>query len=334
MNHLLKSKFLLSLIVLFSYCVNAQKVKIVTSKDSVSFRGLSVVNDKIIWVSGSKGTVGKSIDSGNTWKWYSVNGFEKSDFRDIEAFNESQAIVISVGEPAYILKTLDGGDSWKVVYENKQKGMFLDALEFWNEQSGIVLGDPIDQRFFIARTFDGGNSWKQIPTNNQPKSDSSEACFAASGTNIKKINNKEAVFVSGGLSSHLYIKNRKLKLPILQGTESTGANSIGVKDSKTFIVVGGDFYKKDQTEKNCCITKDAGNSWNYSTNPPNGYRSCVEFLRKNNWITCGLSGVDYSMNNGDTWKSISTESFHTVKKAKKGKSVYLSGNNKIAKLIF
>lgn len=118
------------LFLLLLICINAsaQKIKIVSSGTTTSLRGLSVVNDKIIWVSGSNGMIGKSIDSGNTWKWIQVKGFEKTDFRDIEAFDENIAVIMGVSEPAYILRTIDGGETWKLVYENKTKGMFLDAM--------------------------------------------------------------------------------------------------------------------------------------------------------------------------------------------------------------
>ena len=43
-------------------------------------------------------------------------------------------------------------------------------------------------------------------------------------------------------------------MPILQGKQSTGANSIAIKNKKTFIVVGGDFNTPDSTLKNCVIT--------------------------------------------------------------------------------
>jgi photosystem II stability/assembly factor-like uncharacterized protein len=97
------------------------------------------------------------VDGGNTWKWIVVSGFEKVDFRDIEAFDKNTAVIMGVSAPAYVLRTTDGGDNWSLVYQNNTKGIFLDAMEFWNEQSGIVLGDPINNHFFIGRTFDGGN---------------------------------------------------------------------------------------------------------------------------------------------------------------------------------
>ncbi len=60
--------------------------------------------------------------------------------------------------------------------------------------------------------------------------------------------------------------------------------------------------------------------------PPSGYRSCVEYLQKDKWITCGLNGVDISEDNGMNWKTISKESFHVCRKAKKGNAVYFAGN--------
>ena len=38
--------------------------------------------------------------------------------------------------------------------------MFLDAMEFWDERSGTVVGDPVNGRFFITRSSDGGNTWQ------------------------------------------------------------------------------------------------------------------------------------------------------------------------------
>ena len=317
---------------LWSNCFS-QKIEIVADSIHSSMRGLSVVDNNVVWVSGSSGTVGKSIDGGKTWKWIIVKGFEKNDFRDIEAFDKKTAIIMSVAEPAYILRTEDGGENWKVVFENQTKGMFLDAMEFWNDQSGIVIGDPINNRFFIGRTFDGGKTWRDIPENFKPIADSGEACFASSGTNIRKLNQSEAVFVSGGLSSHIFIRDKKILLPIVQGTNSTGANSVAIKKGKTMIVVGGDFEKKDFSNKNCAISKDGGYTWFASKVPPGGYRSGVEYLSKNKWITCGLNGVDISNDDGIEWQKISDKSFHVCRKAKKGNAVFLAGNGSVARLI-
>ncbi|MEO7524645.1 MAG: oxidoreductase [Ferruginibacter sp.] len=332
----MKNKLKLSVIILSLVVgqANAQTLQLLTRGTKTSIRGLSVVDDKTVWVSGSNGTVGLSVDSGNTWKWIQVPNYAKTEFRDIEAFDDKTAIIMGIDSPAYILKTSDGGESWRTVFKDHTKGMFLDAMEFWNDRSGIVIGDPMDGRFFIARTFDGGNSWRGIPEANRPLADSGEACFASSGTNIRKINQEEAVFISGGTSSHLFVKDKKINIPIIQGTESTGANSIAVKDSKTMMIVGGDFKTKDSAFKNCIITNDAGNTWTQPVEAPHGYRSCIEWIEKTNWISCGLNGVDYTMDEGKTFAWISKESYHVCRKAKKGTAVFFAGaGGKIAKLV-
>lgn len=337
-----KTIFFCSLLICLLINSDAQQptVQVLTSGQKTSLRGLSVVNDNVIWVSGSNGTVGKSTNGGKNWKWYKVAGFEKTDFRDIEAFDASNAIIMGVAEPAYILKTTDGGESWKVVYENKAKGMFLDAIEFWNEQSGIVVGDPVNGRFFITRTFDGGATWQDIPFEKRPIADSGEACFAASGTNIRALDRDEAVFVSGGLKSSIFLRNERLPLNLMiQGKETTGANSIAVwdhrkrKGGKKMIVVGGDFNADSSTYNNCMFTKNRGKTWQTPTVAPHGYRSCVEYLSADDLLACGLNGIDYSSNGGKTWEWISKEGFHVCRIAKKGTSVFLAGGNgKIGKL--
>lgn len=333
MHYLIKN--VIFLLLMLPVLSKAQSVQVLTTNTGISLRGLSAADDKTVWVSGNKGTVGKSTDGGITWKWMNIKGFEKTDFRDIEAFDAMTAVVMGVASPAYILKTVDGGENWKVVYENKDTSMFLDAMEFWNEESGIVIGDPIDHKIFIARTFDGGSSWQPLPAEYVPAADSGEAFFASSGTNIRALNNKEAVFVSGGLRSRLYIRDKKIDLPIVQGKESTGANSIAVKNRKTMIIAGGDFTTKDSTYKNCFITTDGGATFIAPVVAPHGYRSCIEYVGKKKWISCGLSGVDYSNDEGMHWNWISKESFHVCRKAKKGKAIYFAGGGgKIGKLIW
>ena len=322
----MKKIFSMLLFVVFANFLNGQTVKILTTGTKTSLRGLSVISDKTVWVSGSSGTVGITLDGGINWKWINVKGFEKRDFRDIEAFNDSTAIIMAVDEPAFILKTSDGGKSWKTVYSNFEKRMFLDAMDF-NGKKGIVIGDPIKGKFFIAQTNDAGESWQDMPYENRPIADSGEACFASSGTNVRLLKNNKSIFISGGVSSHLFSLNKKLSLPIIQGKESTGANSIAYKTKQMFIAVGGDFNLKDAREKNCFITYNAGKTWAAPAVSPFGYRSCIEFIKQHTWITCGLNGIDISLNDGKEFKSISTENFHVCRKSPTGNVVYFAGSN-------
>ena len=317
---------------IFSFCfyfcfaqVFSQSVKELHAEGDLSLRGLSVINDSVVWVSGSKGTVGQSVDGGKTWKWMIVKGYEKCDFRDIEAFSKDIAIIMAIAEPAYILRTTNGGRNWKKVYENKTKGMFLDAMDFADKNDGVVIGDPVNGNFFIATTNDGGRSWQDdSQKKNYPLPDSAEACFASSGTNVRMLSTGQFVFVTGGVSSNIVIGKQKINLPFSKGKMSNGANSIAIKDSLTFIVVGGDFTEADSIKGNCVITFDGGRSWSIPLSPPHGYRSCVEYISGNTWICCGLNGVDISDDNGKTWRLLSTGSYHACRKAKNGNAVFFS----------
>ncbi len=335
----MKNSFLGFLAFWLYVSVTAQTIDIQARGTKTSLRGLSVVDNQIVWVSGSNGTVARSTDGGKTWQWMTVAGYEKRDFRDIEAFDAQTAIIIGIAEPAVILKTTDGGEHWKLVYENTAPGMFLDAMEFRNETHGIVIGDPIHGRFFMAQTTDAGNSWQELPAPKQAVADSGEACFASSGTNIKLLTSGESCFVSGGLSSHLFWNATPGPLPIVQGKETTGAHAVAIqnphqrKERTYLVVVGGNFNADSVSIQNCFLSKDGGHTWIAPATPPRGFKSCVEFIRPTQLIACGTSGVDVSADTGMHWKYISTESFHVCRKAKKGSAVYLAGSNgKIGKL--
>lgn len=328
-----------SLILVVILCANlkAQKIELLTSGTKVSLRGMSVVNNKVVWVSGNNGTVGKSLDGGLTWEWQTVKGFENRDFRDIEAFDARNAIIIAVAEPAQILKTTDGGSNWRIVYTDSTKGMFLDAMDFYNNKHGIVVGDPVQGKIFLAYTTNKGDSWTMYNgTKGQRRwvSNEGEAFFAASGTNIIYLKKGNYKVVSGGKASRLFDQNGDHPLSIIQGKESTGANSISHFRSQ-FVIIGGDYANDKDTTRNCLISTDGGITWLFPSVAPHGYRSCVSHITVSRLITCGTSGVDISEDGGMNWRLISTDGFHVVQKSKVGNTVFLAGGNgRIAKLVW
>jgi photosystem II stability/assembly factor-like uncharacterized protein len=314
------------------------KIQMLQSGNKVSVRGLSVVSNQIIWASGNKGMIAKSTDGGAHFDWIQVTGYEKRDFRDIEAFDINTALIMGVDAPAIILKTTDGGKSWKKVLEDSTQGMFLDAMNFSDNKNGVVIGDPIDQKVYLSTTKNQGETWERSELNHKTNAlatKTGEAFFASSGTNIQLIG-RQVAFVSGGLSSRFFYVNSWDEIPIMQGKESTGANSIAIYKEKKGVIVGGDFAKDTLSNENC-ILFEIGQNIVY-TKPgtaPNGYRSCVIYLTENSLVTCGTSGIDISKDGGKNWELISKESFHVVQKAKKGNAVFLAGSNgRIAKLSF
>jgi photosystem II stability/assembly factor-like uncharacterized protein len=318
-------KYLLGVLLIISFTAQSQVIKTLTVNSKTSIRGLSVVNDDIIWASGSNGYVGRSTDAGKTWNWIRVPNFEKTEFRSIRAVDDKVAIVMASGEPGYIVRTEDGGEHWLTVYTNKTPGIFLDAMSFWNDRLGIVVGDPIKGKFVVARTYDGGKTWHDLDPETYPDAADGEALFAASGTCIRALD-CHSYFVTGGMKARLYNESESFDLPIYQGANTAGANSIALKNNMHFIVVGGDFTKPELTDKNCIITRDGGKTWIYPEKPPHGYRSCVEYVARRCWITCGINGVDITEDDGKTWNSVSTESYNVCRQARKGAAIYLAGS--------
>lgn len=329
-------KFFIGIFFISVVSANAQmeEITVLDSGYKTSLRGLCVVDDNIIWVSGSNGTVAKSVNAGKTFEWLTIKGYEKRDFRDIEAFDANTAIIMAAAEPAIILKTKDGGKNWYRVFEDTTKGMFLDAMDF-NWKYGVIIGDPIKNKLFLAITEDNGEHW--AVQNNQQTFATGEAFFASSGTNIKIINTRHTSsllysYVSGGTKSAYYYGNEIL-LPVTQGKESTGANSMDCLSEKNLVVVGGDFLNDKDTTGNCALSENFGQNWFKPQTPPHGYRSCVKYITEKNLITCGTSGVDISTDGGLNWQLISLQSFHVCQKAKKGDTIFLAGaNGKIARL--
>lgn len=292
-----------------------------------SIRGLSVVDDAVVWVSGTEGKAGRSLNGGKNWQWFSIPACDSCDFRDIEAFSADKAIVMAIAEPARIYLTTNGGQHWEQVYYNDAKGMFLDGMDFQNEQEGMAVGDAIGGRFTIIQTKDGGRSWQPLPG---PAAAEGEAVFAASGTSIRALPGGGYAFSSGGSQSRFFrYTNRKWTVsptPVVQGSSSTGIFSFAFSSAMQGVAVGGDYLKPEQTRLNCVITSTGGHTWNAARQGPRGYRSAAEFISGHEVVATGPSGTDLSPDGGLTWIEISTEGYHAVKKAKKGNAVYLAGS--------
>jgi photosystem II stability/assembly factor-like uncharacterized protein len=316
------------------------KLQQVVPETEASFRGLSVVDDSVAWVSGSKGWVGRSINGGQSWTYQKVKGFEQCDFRSLYAFDAKRAIIANAGSPAYILVTNDGGATWQQVYEDRDSLAFFDGIDFWNNKEGIIYGDPKDGHIEMLRTNDGGLTWKELPQISRPTLAKGEASFAASGTTIRCLKHGRTVIATGGkVSRLLYSKNRgkswkPIAVPIIQGESTTGIFSVAYLNKKKAMVVGGDYKQEQLMKDHVFYTNDGGKNWIAPSKPTRGYRECVTYVDKRIVIAVGPSGFDISYDGGKSWQPFSNEKqYHVIKKARKGNCVIAAGGSgKIARL--
>ncbi|MEK6781932.1 MAG: YCF48-related protein [Bacteroidota bacterium] len=306
-------------------------LKKVETNVASSFRGLSIVDDKIAWISGSNGYVGQTTNGGKNWSFSQVKGFEGADFRSLYAFDDQKAIIGNVGSPAKILFTKDAGKNWITVYTNPHPDAFFDGVDFWNAENGIMYGDPIDGKMLMLITNDGGQSW--VDCKEPPLLEKGEASFAASGTGIRCTSENEVIISTGGVVSRLWIsKNNGLSwtsisTPIVQGKTTAGIFSFTQHDN-VLTIVGGDFQNELMTIQHNFYSIDQGKNWLKPTMPIRGYRECVESISATILVAIGPSGADISYDNGVNWKGLSDEKgLHVVRKARNGSFVIAAGSN-------
>lgn len=319
---------ILTILTLFPVLLKAQTITILQQDKPTSIRGLSVVDDKTAWISGSKGHIAITNDGGKTWDWQQVKGYEKADFRDIEAFNDKEAVIMSSGTPALVLKTTDGGKSWQEKVRKTDSIYFFDAMDFADAKHGYILGDPIKNKFLVMETTDGGETWNEMK--NEPDALPGEAAFAASGTCLRVNKALGLVIASGGTAARFIqlcnCDNPKWEtknFPVAQGAASKGAFSIS---DDLLVAVGGN-YSKDKVADSVICRYDKKTA-KYEVLPAGvtGFQSCVERVKDRIYLSTGTSGSSISTELGMTWRKIDGTSFNVCRKAKHGKLVLLAGD--------
>ena len=314
----MKSVFLVFLFLMLSSFSSAQWVR-QDVKTTASLRGLSVVNEKIVWASGTKGTVIRTTNGGATWNVFAVPGADKLDFRDIEAFDANTAYILSIGsgDSSRIYKTIDGGDTWKLQFQNDNKDAFFDAIACWDRNNCIAMSDPVDGHFLLISTVNGGEKWERIFSNQLPAAADGEAAFAASGTCLIIYGSTHAFLVSGGKDARVFRSSDRgktwtaAKAPILSGTSGSGIFSISMRDAKNGVIVGGNYELPSENKGVLAFTADGGATWTAGKGL-SGYRSAVTYVDANMILTVGTNGSDMSSDGGKTWMKLDSANYNSV----------------------
>ena len=310
-----------------------------------SFRGLSVVSPKVIWISGSRARFVKTTDGGATWTIGAIGQRDSLDFRDIHAFDAKTAVAISSGEAekglATIMRTTDGGASWATVYTTDMKGVFFDAISFWDRRNGIVQSDPVDGKLFLLTTSDGGVTWTRVDPEGIPPMLEGEAAFAASGTAMTVQGSSNAWIATGGAAVARVFRSTDrgrtwsvAPTPLHSGDGgAAGAFSVALADAKRGVIVGGNYSQPRTAYVNVALTEDGGVTWKEAPGPrPPGYLSAVTYLPGNrDLVAVGLVGTATSSDGGKSWTMVDTLGYNAVAFATKGVGFTVGDRGRISK---
>ena len=314
----------LFLLLIPSLCL-AQHWEIQASHTEANFRAVSAISVDVIWVGGSGGTFVRTTDGGKTWTPGRVLGAEACDFRDVQAIDAQVAYLMSAGPAekgqARIYKTINGGQSWTMVYETRQSGVFFDSMDFANAQTGTVMSDPLNGKWFIIQTKDGGASWQQIPPDKLPALQPGEAAFAASGSSLVVRDSRIWIGSGGGKvgAGRVFFSQNGgqswdvSRTPIFAGP-TAGIFGLWFDTSgQRGLAVGGDYKAETAPAITVSITTDAGRTWQIggATSPP-GLREGTDQFADSGLITVGPSGTSLSRDFGISWQAIDRSGFHAV----------------------
>lgn len=115
----------------------------------------------IAWVSGAQGTVLCTSTGGATWVPRASALFLSTTVYGIYASSQDTAYcVCTITGAGKVFKTTNAGITW--IQKFTRPGTTLKDIEFVNNQTGYIYGNPTGGKWFIMRTTDATATWDSI----------------------------------------------------------------------------------------------------------------------------------------------------------------------------
>ncbi len=299
------------------------------SGTTASLRGIHSLGSGVAWASGSGGTVLRTVDGGAHWLHCAVpEGAAKLDFRGVQGFDASTAVVMSSGKgtASRLYKTVDGCATWKKVFDDPHDTGFFDSLRRVTSKQMYMLGDPVAGKFAMFFSQDAGSTWyiADDPGLDAPKD---AGAFAASNSALINVG-PFLIFGTGGPQAATYALRPKCtsgkpdacpsawsatETPLAHGSAPAGifslagrfATNAAGKTASVLVAVGGVYDKPDEKAATAAFSRNDGSTWTAALSFPQGYRSAVAYdSARSTWIAVGPNGTDISNDDGRNWTAL------------------------------
>ncbi len=298
--------------------LSAQQPKVTQQTSGVkgTLEAVSPVTEKIVWASGSGGTVLRTLDGGDTWEKRAITGAERLDFRGIHALSATEAWALSIGNgPASrIFHTADGGTTWTQQFKNSDSTAFFDCITMFDAKHGAVYGDFSQGRTMILHTEDGGAHWDLLPATDIPAPLKGEGGFASSNSCMISVGSKHGWIAAGTPGARVFRTENAGKtwsiageVPVIHDAMS-GLTAISFRDAKHGIGVAGHVagnMTRDSSAAAVATTDDGGTTWTLRKRPDQpGMLSGVAVVpgvSDRAVVTASYSGVYVSLDRGESW---------------------------------
>ena len=238
--------------------------------------GVSAVNEFIVWVCGSDGTILRTINGGETWENAGDNKLTES-IHNIFGWDDQLAFCSS-GSSVY--RTSDGGNSWTEVLSNRR---FINSIWMNDENNGYCFGDPDGGYWDLLTTSDGGVTWNTLSS------------LAANDGEL-------------GVNNSLFVNGNDIYFGTMSGYKichsTDGGNSWAYQitpNSLSAAIWFNKYGKGMEGGDDLAQTVDGGNNWSLISHPHIGGIFAITG-RINEWWYESGGMILYSSDNGTNWE--------------------------------
>ncbi|MBI5472563.1 MAG: choice-of-anchor D domain-containing protein [Ignavibacteriae bacterium] len=131
------------------------------SGSTAAFYTVKAVDQNIVWVGGTGGTVLRTTNGGTNWTSVGGGALGTADVYAIEARDANNAWCTTTPSATFIYRTTNGGALWTQVYTLATPG-FIDGIIMTSATNGYAVGDPVPNpggNWTLLKTTDAGATW-------------------------------------------------------------------------------------------------------------------------------------------------------------------------------